>query len=300
MKILLKIITMLAAAILFGGYLGRFIDLGDSLAVFRLQAALLLATGAAALLFWRVGPRYVVVGALILGAGVTVQIAVGYRGPPVPALNGSEMTLYQKNLLARAWPRYGLADDILATNADVVTLQEVSPHNLRFMAKLFDGYATQLFCDSFTKGQVAILTRFEPVQGGGRCFSDLGLALMQVKDTAGRVIWLASLHMDWPYPKEQGAQARGVAAVLENLDGPVVLGGDFNMVPWGWSIARIARAAKTTRLGPYIASLPMFGPLAPLPIDHVLVPKGATGTTRARPLMGSDHLGILATFRLGD
>ena len=65
---------------------------------------------------------------------------------------------------------------------------------------------------------------------------------------------------------------------------------------WGSSVARISSAARATLLGPYQLSYPKFGKLFPLPIDHILVPEGATGTTKVKRLHGSDHMGTVATF----
>ncbi|EEX09128.1 hypothetical protein SL1157_1164 [Ruegeria lacuscaerulensis ITI-1157] len=39
------------------------------------------------------------------------------------------LTFYQKNLMREAWPRYELAEDIIASGARLVTLQEVSSQN---------------------------------------------------------------------------------------------------------------------------------------------------------------------------
>jgi len=76
----------------------------------------------------------------------------------------------------------------------------------------------------------------------------------------------------------------------------MLIAGDFNMVPWGSSVRSIAKAAESERIGGYVTTFPAFGGLAPLAIDHVLIPKGGQGQIETRPLLGSDHLGLVARF----
>ena len=204
--------------------------------------------------------------------------------------------LYQKNLLSKAWPRYPLADEIVASGAAFVTLQEVSSHNLKFMRKLFESYPSKVTCPFQKEKTVAALSIYPATPGSATCGEKAGLAIMQVLLPDGRKVWIASLHLDWPFPYSQREHVDEVIARLGALSGPVILGGDFNMVPWGSSVARISSAARATLLGPYQLSYPKFGKLFPLPIDHILVPEGATGTTKVKRLHGSDHMGTVATF----
>jgi endonuclease/exonuclease/phosphatase (EEP) superfamily protein YafD len=276
------------------GYSGAWLPLGDSLAIFRPQLAICLALTALFLLHhqaWKTGLVALVLAAStfgpVLGGFLTADVAVS--GP---------YTLYQKNLRRKAWPRYSLADEIVAAGADFVTLQEVSDHNLHFMAKVFRTYPYKVICDISQARGVAVLSRFRMVAGSAECADTDGLALMKVILPDGQPLWLVSLHLHWPYPFGQAVQADRVAARLRLLEGPVVLAGDFNMVPWGQSVVQIAAAARVHRLGPYRFSFTKFGLLAPLPIDHVFLPDGATGGTELRPTLGSDHYGIFARFKL--
>jgi endonuclease/exonuclease/phosphatase (EEP) superfamily protein YafD len=70
----------------------------------------------------------------------------------------------------------------------------------------------------------------------------------------------------------------------------VLIGGDFNMVPWGHSVQSLARAARVQAAGPSAATFTRFGPLLNLPIDHGLASNGGRATLR--PALGSDHLGL--------
>jgi len=288
------VIVIVVLALLAGSYAGRWFPFGDSLAVVRPMLSAGLFALAMLLIIWRgIGfAAFFSVVALISGG----QVAVGFYGDQ-PDVNG-DYTLYQKNLLLRAWPRYSLADDILASGADFVTLQEVSDHNKRFMIKMFTGYEHKAFCPDVKNGEVAILSRFAFVDGSVTCADDIGLIAAKVALADKRQVWIVSLHLRWPFPYDQFQQVTRFESFLADLDAPVILGGDFNMVPWGASVARIADAAGVKRVGPYRDTFPRLGFISPLPIDQVMLPPSARAHVETRPPMGSDHRGVLVRFDL--
>lgn len=274
---------------------GRFFAPGNSAAVFRLQASVLLVLLAAAL--WAMSARRLASAALVSGALGIGSVVPGFvtAGTECP---GSCLTLYQKNLLYRAWPRYPLADDIIASGAQVVTLQEVSDHNREFLAELFDHYPGEVQCAFRPQQDIALLTSLPVVEGSAFCLEGGGLAGLQVRTPDGRAVWVVSLHLEWPFPYDQFGQTRELAARLSQLDGPVLIGGDFNMVPWGGTVQWIASETGTERIGAFRNTFRWGGWAVPLPIDSILAPKGTIGTVELRPEIGSDHLGLLARIAL--
>ncbi|MBN9669302.1 endonuclease/exonuclease/phosphatase family protein [Roseibium aggregatum] len=286
---------VLGAAILIG-MTGRVFPPGDSLAVIRPLAALLLVPAAIAL--WALKCRRAALFSLIVSAIAAASVASGFLRAEASSCGGQCLTLYQKNLLSKAWPRYPLADDIILSSAQVVTLQEVSDHNRRFMARLFDHYSFVLSCAFRPQQEVAILTSLTTVAGSEFCLPGGGLAGVQVLLPDGRRIWIVSLHLEWPFPNRQFRQSSQVARRIGQLDGPVIVSGDFNMVPWGGSVRKIRSAAGNEILGRTRNSYKWGSWLLPLPIDNVLVPEGTTGSVETRPFMGSDHLGLLARIKL--
>lgn len=109
---------------------------------------------------------------------------------------------------------------------------------------------------------------------------------------------MVTLHLHWPWPHGQAAQVDILASAIAALDRPVVVAGDFNMVPWGASVARIERAARARRTGATVTTFARF-PLLPLPIDHVLLPEGWAGRQSVLAELGSDHRGLLVHFAPG-
>ena len=278
-----------------GGFAGAVKSVGDSLAVFRLHFA--GATVVLALALLAIAPRNRHLAALVLAATLVLAAptALSYRSP-ASAAPPHMLTIYQKNLNYRSADLDRIADDILAVGADVVTLQEVSERNHTLLERLLPNYPHQAYCPFASVGGTAVLSRL-PVDGTAPvCARVGGITALRVAGPGGPV-WAVSLHLRWPWPQAQAYQARRLRPVIEGLDAPVILGGDLNMVPWGASVAGIARAARAEVVGPTATTFRLFGGLAPLPIDHVLLPEGWSGAKELRPELGSDHLGVVVRAR---
>jgi len=80
--------------------------------------------------------------------------------------------------------------------------------------------------------------------------------------------------LHWPYPHAQPKQVLALVAEIEKLIGPVVIGGDFNMVPWSHALRQFASASRSDRAGPVVRTLIHSSGILRLPIDHILVPGG--------------------------
>ncbi|NOE26760.1 endonuclease/exonuclease/phosphatase family protein [Ruegeria sp. HKCCD6157] len=278
------------------GFTGQVFAVGDSIALLRPQAGVLLLLCAVILLFMRA--RYLALATLVF-SGVAIGSIAASVAAPSDDCDDSCLTLYQKNLMSKAWPRYSLADDILESGAQIVTLQEVSSHNRKYMSNLFEHYPEQAICEFRPEQNVAILTTLPIVENSEFCLQGYGLVGLQVKAPGGDLVWVVSVHLNWPFPYDQSRQSQVIADRISQLEGPVLIAGDFNMVPWGESVRRIGAAANNQSFGTVLNTHNLGSWKIPLPIDNLLFPKGTTGTVELRPFMGSDHLGKLARFRLG-
>ncbi|WP_309667388.1 endonuclease/exonuclease/phosphatase family protein [Tabrizicola sp.] len=289
MRFFRGVLVALAAGVMLclaAGYLGWLHPAGDSFAVFRAQGAMALAL-VAGLGFLaqarRMAAVLLVVAAL---AGGPVLLAYQIEG------EAGALVLYQKNMLFRNSDLAGLEADIRAMAPEVLTLQEVSKANLALLASVSDLLPHQMFCPFAAVGGTAVATRLTPVPGSEICAK--GLAAMQVEGPQGR-LWLVSIHLHWPWPYRQAAQLETLVPLIAGLDGPMVIAGDFNMVRWSTALGGVRTAGRVRNAGPARGTYPQFGPLLVLPIDHVLAPGG--GSIELRPLLGSDHRGLVG--RLG-
>lgn len=272
-------VAVLLGAAFFGSFAGALHPLGDSLAVFRLPIAVAFALW----VIWSRWPAWIRWSIAVLCIAAMAQIvAQKYVSHP-----SGPVTIYQKNLLFQNDQVAALAADIRAADADLVALQEVTSRNATLLRDLRALYPHQASCALVEWARVAILSRW-PVEGE-ICIENQGLVGIPVAAPEG-TFWVFSLHAFWPWPHGQAEQFDRILPVLADLDDPVVVAGDFNMVPWSHALRRLGAATGTNRAGPLFPTLIKKG--APLPIDHVYAPGGGQAT--ARPLLGSDHRGVLA------
>ncbi|MHA3913222.1 endonuclease/exonuclease/phosphatase family protein [Halovulum sp. GXIMD14793] len=139
---------------------------------------------------------------------------------------------------------------------------------------------------------IAVLSR-HPFSGPPKCSDWRAVAAAPIM-IGGQEVWIVSLHIHWPWPFQSAEAEAAAAGVLTPLQGPTVIAGDFNMLPWTQRVQRIARMTGTRLAGP--AQFTFSRRNIPLPIDLVLAPGG--GQVRMRPLIGSDHAGVVADISL--
>ena len=287
----LRGLAALTLGLLLASHAGGLWPPGDSLAVGRLHLGA-AGLGLALLLRRR--------GGLVLGAVCLWSLAQTLwlwrpvdGGGPVAA----DLVLYQKNMLFRNPTPEALVAEIAASGADLVALQETDPALLPVLAALAPTYPHQVECHHGANIGVAILSRRPFVEGSLRCPRVFGYVEAAI-DTPAGPLRIVSLHLPWPWPRDQARAVPVIAGLLAEKSGPVIVAGDLNMVPWGASVAAIEAAAGGARVGGYGTTFPGFSPLVPLPIDHVILPEGVRGQAERRPLVGSDHHGLLVRIDL--
>lgn len=286
MGFMVKAAVTAALAVVVLGQAGWFHSLGDSLAVLQVPALGLASLGLM-LVRWRPWARGL--AALGVAALLLLRIADWVLPGPVPQ---DAVTLYQKNLRFDGVAHADFAAEIRETAPDLITLQEVSRRNAPLLAALAADYATSHLCGFGGVGGPAVLSRFAAVPGSEICLP--GMAAIEVEGPEGR-FWLVSVHLHWPWPYRQAEHSKVLLETLEGLDGPVVIGGDFNMVAWSYRLRSFARVSRGVLARPFGVTL--WRGWVPLPIDHVLAPCGGWRETRAE--LGSDHKGVLARIATG-
>jgi endonuclease/exonuclease/phosphatase (EEP) superfamily protein YafD len=91
-------------------------------------------------------------------------------------------------------------------------------------------------------------------------------------------------------------------AVIDNLDQPLIVAGDFNAVDDHGPMQALRRAglksATDVAGAGWIPTYPADGPLPPLlPIDHVMINSDLTATSISSfAINGTDHRGLFATL----
>ena len=271
------------------GFTGRLLPFGESLAAFRFPNLL-----AASVLVFALRQTKFFYAALALICLSAVSVAIYF----VPQkMNDQDVyRIYQKNLSFRIKHTEDLKADILASNSDFITLQEVTKKNLTFISEMEAHFPYHHACPFSGVGGVAVMSRW-PSTGEAKCFNNDGMSAMKVETPAGSM-WLVSVHTYWPFPYGQAEQVEILANHLKDLKGPKIIAGDFNMVPWSHSLKSFEHASDTQMTRPAIHSFTL--PYIPMtiPIDHILLPSGAKAKTAKHQKLGSDHFGVVAEFNL--
>ncbi|MBS8228465.1 endonuclease/exonuclease/phosphatase family protein [Vannielia litorea] len=283
---LLRAVAVLGLVALAASFAGRWWAWGDSLAVARSWVGLgglawLGLCGVFGAFTWRW------VGALWLAVLLALAPVGWDKWRPEPG-GAAALVLYQKNMNFRMPGVAPLVEDIRAVAPDFVTLQEVDAENRAIMGALAEGWPGQHYCPFSAVGGQAVLARWPALDTA----CGYGWAGMKVDHPEGAV-WLVSLHLHWPAPHGQFGHLARALPELAALEGPVFLGGDFNMVPWSGAMARVEDALGARHVGRARLSIEQFGGKLWLPIDHVLAPEGWRGRTVIRGQLGSDHFGVV-------
>lgn len=217
------------------GFLGWLHPAGDSLALLRLPLGALCLL----MVLCRLPRLDRLVALAACGAAFATTLPLILFGGAV-----GDVAIYSKNLWYRNADLPRLAVDIQASGADVVALQELSRRNEMILEMLAEGYPHQHLCRFSGWSGNAVLSR-RPITDRA-CTKTRALAAARIADE----FWVASIHLSWPYPYRNAVASDAAAEVLADLEGPVVLAGDFNIFPWASSVQQMNRASGTRPVGP--------------------------------------------------
>ncbi|WP_198671128.1 endonuclease/exonuclease/phosphatase family protein [Oceanibium sediminis] len=271
------------------GFLGHVHPLFDTMGAFRVQ----LAIGFVALFLFTVAFSALVARTLAL---VGLAIALFGLAPGVlpedPVLS-PDLRVYSQNLRYDNPMPEAVVAQIEAERADVVLLQEVSASNMVIPRTMRT--RTEVICEFSGIGAIAILSRY-PVMEEPVCARGQGAAWARLRTPDGPIT-VVNLHLPWPWPYGQAAQAEVVAELLRGLPEPILIGGDFNIPAWAHSVDRILEATGTRAVGGLRLTFqrPSFWP--GLPLDHVLVSEDLQAQTDMLPRNGSDHHALITNLR---
>ncbi len=279
-------LALVFLTILVAGYLGRYVPIGDTLAIFRVPVSLLavffvICSG------WSFKIQIPVV--LIALFPFLSVMATRYEAQPTGTSEQS-LRVYQKNILTTNRRGLDLVDELHELRPDIILMQEADPMRKIIKVKMNDVYRYTFSCFSDERA-TAVLSKWPVIQGTQTCLGrdTLGAAGFRVNTPQG-LVWVFSIHLYWPWPARQPGQLDEILQELQGLEGDVIIGGDFNMMPWGYSVKAIERATGTRKVGALMPTRYKMG--LPVSIDHVLA--SVPGRIETRPYLGSDHLGVLA------
>jgi len=114
-------------------------------------------------------------------------------------------------------------------------------------------------------------------------------------------VTLVAVHLTKPYFDMQSeAELRRLRDILDAVEGPAVIAGDFNAAPWSYAVNRLVRGSQLQVAPWYPATWPPeFGALG-VPIDNVFTRGNAVVESLAAlpETFGSNHRGLRAQIGL--
>lgn len=246
--------------------------------------------------WWSAGAGAVVALLLAFPPERTVQSLPGEAGTAL--LRVAQMNVFQPNddhqqVIATA----------LATGADVISFQEVSPEWARVLgAGLRDKYPYQRIVPRTNCYGIALFSSIPFLRADLMPLAGRTMLRAEVFTASGPVR-LLSVHATSPgsysHFRERNSQLDELAHIVNDRGMPVVLFGDLNTVSWDHALVRLcARTGLREHADNMRATWPSLGGLALIPLDHILVTRELTvDGLDVFPISGSDHCGITALIR---
>ena len=322
------LILLYLAFIVLGIYflLGFFNNLHpffDSLSNFRVHLLIILLPIMMVIPFFHKNKTYQLLYALLLiASGFYLSLLLKpFQTKTIPIEKTQHITQMQFNLNFRNKEMHRFITYIKENPIDIITLQEVSDEHREKLQELqVEGYGInfkkdypfvertkgiypyQVYCEFRGVGGGAILSKHPINEERTVCIEEEGLLWAEVQ-LPEQSIYVASLHLHWPFPYRQQEQINIIRPVLSHIPKPTLISGDFNAVAWSDAVKKITQASDTNVVNGLRWSielkeqLPLF-PFMKLSIDHLLLSKELeVERIEVKEGLGSDHLPIISTIR---
>jgi len=196
-----------------------------------------------------------------------------------------------------------LLEIIREESPDAVLIVEYTEEWRKRLTPVFADYPHRVLIPDETAFGIALLSRVplrdvRPFRLGSTAAIDATL----VAD--GGELRLIGVHLRPPtrsrWAAERARQLDALARIVDGIDGPLAVAGDFNLSPYSPYFRDLLRATglRDSRTG-YGFTWPSFLPLLGIPIDHCLVSPGVGVTAfRRLPAFGSDHYPIVVELSM--
>lgn len=191
----------------------------------------------------------------------------------------------------------------IATDADVISFQEVSPTWASVLQqRLAAKYPYHRMVPQNNCYGIALFSRLPFVRVEVLPLQRRSMLLAEVA-TSGGPVRLLSVHATSPgsygHYLQRNAQLNDLASMVNESPMPVVLFGDLNTVSWDRALVNLcARTGLREHADNTDATWPSFAGIALIPLDHILVTQElAVDGLNIFRISGSDHCGVTAIIR---
>lgn len=240
--------------------------------------------------------------ATAMGAAVVVALQVPWL-PSGPVVDGSAplaLRVAQFNVLQPNRSNAGVLDAACATDADVLSFQEVDPAWAAFLTRaLADTYPFHRVVPRTDCYGIAVFSRLPVARF--EVLDLLGAPAIEARvETSSGGVTLTAVHARSPLPHaayvKRNAQLNRLAMRIRSARGPQIVVGDLNAVEWDHALVRFRQRTGLAGSPAYEpATFPSVLGLALIPIDHIYSTEHlCVGATITKRLPGSDHKALVA------
>lgn len=308
-------VAVLAILALFGFAVPE-LDLLNHAQIFLLPGTVIGLVVVAVLLRGRVRGFALIIAVVGVAASANVMLPefVGsMRQRPAAPASGT-ITMMTHNLFGMNYEMEKVTAAIFAEDPDIIVLQEYFGEQATDLhPALLAKYPFFVRCRGGKRANLGLYSRipFQQADDGACPNNAYGttrtahiLASFQTED--GKAFSVMTTHMDWPIPvARQREQLTALSEVVDKIEGPMILAGDFNSTPWSYSlrdfVARNGFVRETMNLFTFPMSWYYFRAWRDttpfLPLDHVMTRGGITvHQIGAGQPTASDHLPVVFRF----
>jgi len=227
---------------------------------------------------------------------------IGPRPPP----SAQRVRIYTQNLHFSHKPSNWTRNALSWIQADILVFQEINSAVFSTFKSIEGAFPYRVFVESpkDAKEQLAILSSqpitehrvFKPSPGS------MPALFARVVLSDGISAWLVVVHARNPV-KSKGKIARDyflerLADEINQLQGPVIIAGDFNATPYTPPYRSFVENARVAEACLTPGTFPKASKGLGLPIDHILVRGGTITNLKSSRIFGSDHRALVGEIRL--
>ncbi len=215
------------------------------------------------------------------------------------------LKLLSINVSYRPFSARRLLETIREVDADVLVVQELTPHADGVLAALDSEYPHNRKFPANGPYGIGLWSRYELESGATIAIGRRPAIEARVRGPSSSFT-VIGVHLSAPMTQRRAAarnqELLALAAHTAAIDGPLIVAGDFNATPYSPYFVEWLESTGLTdsRRGRTLSvSWPTTLPIAGIPIDHVAVNDGFTILSHRRlPNFESDHYGVLVELAL--
>jgi endonuclease/exonuclease/phosphatase (EEP) superfamily protein YafD len=203
---------------------------------------------------------------------------------------------------------HAIADFLLREDGDVAVLQEVGAKQAQALGHLLRNRYPHAYTCAPGSCAAAIFAKRPWASAGQQRWTQGAPETIWIEFNDPEIgrLRVVGVHLHLPYRAEvQTRQIDWLITAQAAFTGPTIVAGDFNMTPWSYRLQRLLASTGLRRHATFLRSWPtVLHPQFRLPapaflIDHVLTtPDIKSVSIRTGPVVGSDHLPVIAQVRL--